>query len=227
MGAFWLTSKLSGYGSWHRHQFLQILSPFVISNTRIGLISATIHRSPVSDSETIHKKKVECSCKHLQNHGFISEAVPVPVRAAEFGPRYFIPWVAFVCLYWEVKPSTSLPHHRVGNVNPLPWVTKALCKRSFITREHGYTKSQSNPGFLPTSLHLLGSWHFKYSAQARAPYPSVSCEAKYLPTSPSLDCTQITLFVLEIPFHGFHSSGKSSVKFQNMLTFLPCYSKKV
>lgn len=89
-------------------------------------------------------------------------------------------------------------------------------------------KGQSNPGFLPASLHLLGSWHFKCSAQARAPYPSVlQNEAKYLHTSPSLDCAQITLSVLEMPFHSFHSSGKSSVKLQNMLTFLPCYSKKV
>lgn len=64
---------------------------FVVSNTRIGLISTKIHRCPVSDSETIHKKKVKWSCKYRQNHRFISEAVPVSVMVAELGPKQFIP----------------------------------------------------------------------------------------------------------------------------------------
>lgn len=70
------------------------------SNTRIGLISTKIHRNPVSDNETIHKKKVKCSCKYLQNHGFIFEAVPLSVTVAEWEPKQFILWAAFI-IYTE------------------------------------------------------------------------------------------------------------------------------
>lgn len=80
---------------------------------------------------------------------------------------------------------------RWQEVKALPWVTKALCRRSFITREDGDTKSWSSPGFLPSFLHLLGSWNFKYSAKVKAPYPAFPWR-KYLRASPSPDCTQIT-----------------------------------
>ena len=174
------------------------------------------------------KRQVECSCKCLQNRGFISEAVPESLRVAELGPKWFILWVAFVCLYWEITASTSHPHHRELATREPPSLSNKGAVQEELHHQRGWdTKSQPNPGFLPTSLHLLGTFHFKCSAQARAPYPSVLLEAKYLLTSASWGCTQLTLSALQVPFHSSHISGKSSVKLQNMLTFLPCYSKKV
>lgn len=124
------------------------------------------------------------------------------------------------------KTSTSLPHHRELAISDPPSLSNkgTLQEELHHQRGWGYKKCQSNPGFLPNSLCLLGSWHFKCSAQTREPYSSVFHDAKYPCTAPPLDCT---LSVLEMTFHRFYCSGKSSVKLQNMLTFLPCYSKKV
>lgn len=69
------------------------LPPFVVNNISVGLISENktyiwkIYGSHLSDTETSHKKKTECSCKSLQNHGSFSEAVPVSVRVTELGPQ--------------------------------------------------------------------------------------------------------------------------------------------